>query len=36
MGIITTASQNIEDMFGFPSSKVIGISINNLMPEFMA
>jgi hypothetical protein len=36
MGIITGATQNIEDLFGIPSSKVIGISINNLMPKFMA
>ena len=36
MGIITAATRNVEDMFGFPTNKVIGISINNLMPQFMA
>jgi len=36
MGIITAASQNIGDIFGFTRSKVIGTSINNLMPKFMA
>jgi hypothetical protein len=36
MGIITAASRNVEDMFGFPTSKTIGLSINNLMPQFMA
>jgi PAS domain S-box-containing protein len=36
MGIITAASQSIEEIFGFDRSKVIGQSINNLMPSFMA
>jgi hypothetical protein len=35
MGIVTAASKNVEDMFGFPGSKIIGISVNNLMPQFM-
>lgn len=36
MGIVTAASRNVEDMFGFPINKIVGISINNLMPQFMA
>lgn len=36
MGVVSAASRNVEDMFGFPPSKIIGISINNLMPQFMA
>jgi hypothetical protein len=36
MGIITGASRNVEDMFGFPNNKIIGLSINALMPPFMA
>jgi hypothetical protein len=36
MGIVTAASRNVEEMFGMPQSKVIGISISNLMPQFMA
>lgn len=36
MGIITAASQNIQDIFGFDRNKVIGQSINTFMPNFMA
>lgn len=36
MGIVSAASRNVEDMFGLPASKVIGTTINNLMPQFMA
>jgi hypothetical protein len=36
MGIVSAASRNVEEMFGFPTSKIIGLSINNLMPQFMA
>lgn len=35
MGIITGATRNVEEMFGMPSSKIIGTSINNIMPQFM-
>lgn len=36
MGIVTAVSRSVEDMFGFPVDKIMGISINNLMPSFMA
>jgi hypothetical protein len=35
MGIITAASHNVEEMFGFPYEKIIGKTINNLMPDIM-
>lgn len=35
MGIITAASHNVEEMFGFPYEKIIGKSINSLMPDIM-
>ncbi len=35
MGIITTVSRNVEDMFGIPPEKIKGASINSIMPEFM-
>ena len=35
MGLITAASHNVEEMFGLPYKRVMGASINSLMPEFM-
>ena len=35
MGLITAASHNVEEMFGLPYERVMGASINSLMPEFM-
>jgi hypothetical protein len=36
MGIVTRASKNVFDLFGYQPSKIIGINMNRLMPNFMA
>jgi len=36
MGNITKTSKNIHDLFGYQQNKIIGSSINKLMPNFMA
>ena len=36
MGIVTAVSKNIEELFGNPPQKLIGSSINTLMPQFLS
>lgn len=36
MGNITKASKSIYSLFGYHKNKIIGLSINKLMPHFMA
>ena len=36
MGIVSRTSKNVFDMFGYQQSKIVGINLNRLMPNFMA